>query len=93
MFTRAAADWYSATKYVINISDWAQMKMHKHGIKLSNMEGLKKWGQINKKRNFQKMSTPGKTPGGSKKKSPPRGQGEKPSKAAEKYFGSEVDLP
>ena len=39
------------------------------------------------------MSTPGKTPGGSKKKSPPRGQqGEKPSKAAEKYFGSEVDL-
>ena len=25
------------------------------------------------------MSTPGKTPGGSKKKSPPRGQGEKPS--------------
>ena len=38
------------------------------------------------------MSTPGKTPGGSKKRSPPRGQGEKPSKLAEKYFGSEVDL-
>ena len=43
------------------------------------------------------MSTPGKTPGGSKKRSPPRGGqggsgGEKPSKVAEKYFGSEVDL-
>lgn len=48
------------------------------------------------------MSTPGKTPGGSKKRTPPRGAaggpgqggsgGEKPSKVAEKYFGSEVDL-
>ena len=43
------------------------------------------------------MSTPGKTPGGSKKRTPPRGGqggsgGEKPSKVAEKYFGSEVDL-